>query len=124
MINPFPNQDPALEAAIASALKDLASHQADSDEYAKAVDQLTKLYKIRNASLQAYSEAEKFKNEHSLELERFSIEEACNELPAWRRVSPETVLTVAGNLAIALIVVKYEQTGVISSQVRNFIRKF
>ena len=43
--------------------------------------------------------------------------------PFYARVSPDAVLAVTGNLVIALIVVKYEQTGVISSQVRNFIKK-
>jgi CHASE3 domain sensor protein len=40
-----------------------------------------------------------------------------------KRVDPNTVLTVAGNIFIGLAVIKYEQTGVISSKVMSFMKK-
>lgn len=123
MINPFPYEDPDLDAAIASAHSDLKSLSAETDEYQKAVDQLSKLYKLRNDTLKHYQEAQEFEHKHSLELEQQDYLEEQNELPFWKRVSPDVVLTVAGNIAIGLFVVKYEQTGVISSKVMSFMKK-
>jgi hypothetical protein len=123
MINPFPHEDPALTAAIASAHSDLKSHSADSAEYAAAVNQLTKLYNIQNNLLQAYQTAQQFEHEHSLNLERLGLEEAAAEKKFWERISPDTALTVAANLAIATLVTKYERTGVIRTVIKDFIKK-
>jgi hypothetical protein len=40
-----------------------------------------------------------------------------------KRVDPNTVLTVAGNLAIGLAVIKHEKTSVITSKVWSFLTK-
>jgi len=40
-----------------------------------------------------------------------------------KRVDPNTALTVAGNLAIGLAVVKYERTAVVTSKVWSFLTK-
>lgn len=40
-----------------------------------------------------------------------------------KRVDPNAVLTVIGNLAIGLTVLKYEQTGVITTKVMQFLGK-
>ena len=40
-----------------------------------------------------------------------------------KRVDPNVVLTVLGNLAIGLTVLKYEQTGVITTKVMQFLGK-
>lgn len=88
MFNPFSPEDQALDEAIAEVLTDLKSHTSETDEYAKSVEQLTKLYALRS-----------------------------------KRVDPNTLLTIAGNLLIGLAVIKYEQTGVITTKVWSFLSK-
>lgn len=123
MINPFPIEDPDLDAAIASAYADLKAHRADSTEYAAALNQLSKLYKLRNDALQHHQDAQQFELKHSLEVDQHEYEIEQNDRPFWQRVDPNTALTVTANLAIGLIVVKYEQTGVIRTVVRDFMKK-
>lgn len=85
----FRQEDPALDAAIASVYKEMNAVNADDPVYAKSVEQLAKLYALKN------------------------------EKP----VDPNTVLTVIGNLAIALIVVKFERTDVITTKLFSFLPK-
>lgn len=48
MFTPEPtDNDRALEKAIADVFDELDLHRSDEDEYAKSVDQLTKLYKLK-----------------------------------------------------------------------------
>jgi predicted ATPase len=124
MINPFPIEDPALDEAIASAYADLKSHSADEEGYQKAVDQIVKLYKLKNDALQAYQDAQQFEAKHMLELEQQEYQVSQDGRAFWKRVDPNTALTVAGNIAIGLAVIKYEQTGVVSSKVWSFMKKF
>lgn len=88
MINPFNPKDQALDEAIASVYSDLAGFTAETDEYQKAMNQLTALYALRE-----------------------------------KRVDPNVVLTTLGNIGIALAVIKYEQTGIVTSKVFQFLGK-
>jgi thiamine biosynthesis lipoprotein ApbE len=45
--NPFKQEDPALEAAIANALADLKRDESSDETYAKTVNQLVKLYGLK-----------------------------------------------------------------------------
>lgn len=123
MINPFPIEDPTLDEAIASAFADLKSHNAASDEYQKTVDQISKLYKLKNEAYEGYQNAQEFELKHQLECDQNAYQEELRELPFYKRVDPNTALTVAGNILIGLAVIKYEQTGVISSKVMTFMKK-
>lgn len=123
MKNPFSIEDIALDEAIASAHSDLANYGAETDEYQKAVDQLSKLYKLRNDNLQSFQDAQLAEATHMLQADAQAYSEEQDELPFYRRVDPNTVLTVAGNILIGLAVIKYEQTGVISSKVMSFMKK-
>lgn len=88
MFKAFRQEDPDLTEAIASAYRDLAGCDADSEEYQKIVDQLVKLNSLKNQGL-----------------------------------DPNTLVTVAGNLAIGLVVIKYEQAAVITSKIWSFMKK-
>lgn len=88
MFNPFKQEDPALEAAIASVFKDMETMNADDDDYDKMRKQLSELYALKP-----------------------------------KGVDPNTLLTVLGNIAIGLSVLKYEQTGVITTRIRDFLVK-
>lgn len=123
-MNNLPFEDPALDEEIARVYLHLQQFSAEDEEYRNAVDQLSKLYKLKSEHNKLKLELQMHNHKHSLEVQQ--MENAQAELAKssfFTRVSPDAVLAVAGNLAIALIVVKYEQTGVISSQVRNFIKK-
>ena len=52
--NETPKDEP-LEAAIAQVLSEMESLTADSPEYAKMVDQLTKLYSLKPKKAQGFS---------------------------------------------------------------------
>ena len=136
-MNPFDHEDSALDEAIASAFTDLRHHTADSEEYQKTLTQLSKLYAIKRETAQLTLQAqqataadEMSNYQHELEIERHQLacdqqtyeREQCN-LPWYKRVDPNTAVSVAGSLLTAVIVVKYEQTGVISSKVMSFMRK-
>lgn len=47
MFDAKPNEDDKLQDAIDEVYSEMAGSQSDSDEYAKMVDQLSKLYKLR-----------------------------------------------------------------------------
>lgn len=89
MFNPFRQEDPALDAAITSVFKEMTTLTSDDPEYAKMVEQLPKLYALKNE----------------------------------KQVDPNTVLTVVGNLAIAILVVKFERTDVITTKLFSFLAK-
>lgn len=47
MFNPFRPEDPALDEAIAEVLQDMKGNHSYEDEYQKSVEQLTKLYALK-----------------------------------------------------------------------------
>lgn len=46
-----PDEESGLEKAIDEVLREMASRASDSDEYAAMVDQLTKLYKLKEIDI-------------------------------------------------------------------------
>lgn len=81
-----------LDEAIDSVLAEMASVNADSDEYAKMVDQLVKLYPLK-------------------------------ETEAKRKVSPDTMALIAGNLLGIMLIVGHERAHVVTSKALNFVTK-
>lgn len=81
-----------LEEAIELLLQELKGFRADEPEYAKIVEQLTKLY-----ALKAIDKPD--------------------------RVSKDTLATIFGNVGIAVIIVMYEQKGIITSKVSHFLMR-
>lgn len=86
------NEDSKLEKAIAELHHEMNSVTGDSEEYAKMVDQLTKLYSIREQS-------------------------------APKKVSPDTLLLVGGNLAGIAMIVGHERAGIVTSKALSFVMK-
>ena len=123
MFNPFAHEDSDLDAAIASAYSDLKSFSADEEGYRNAVSQLKELYALKHKTAELTLKSQESYAEHQLEQDKNAWAEEQESRPFFKRVDPNTALTVAGNLAIALFVVKYEQTGVISSKVTSFMKK-
>lgn len=88
MFNPFQQEDPALEKAIADAYYDLEDLDAQSKAYKSAVAQIVKLNSMRP-----------------------------------KRIDPNTLLIVLGNIYIGHKVLKHEQTGVIVTKLWQFLSK-
>ena len=123
MFDPFNTEDLALEEAIASAYADLKAFSADEEGYQKAIDQITKLYALKNQTAQLSLQAQQSHAAQQLAEDQNAWMEEQDSLPFYKRVDPNTALAVAGNLIIGIAVIKYEQTGVISSKVMSFMRK-
>lgn len=124
MFNPFDREDSDLDAEIARVYTHLTKFSAEDEEYQKAVDQLSKLYALKNNIAQLSLQAQQSYAAHQLACDQNAWKEEQDDRPFYERMDPNTVATVVGNLAVALIVIKYEQTGVISSKVMSFMRKF
>lgn len=137
MFDPFSIEDTDLDHAIASAFADLKSFSADEPGYERTVEQLKELYAIRNKMVElnlrsqesaAEQQLDAVKHQlavdqHQLACDQNAWSEEQDSRPFWKRVDPNTALTVAGNIAIGLAVIKYEQTGVIGTKVMSFMRK-
>jgi hypothetical protein len=122
-VTPFPTEDFALDEEIARVYTHLNNFQAETEEYQQAVDQLSKLYELKNKQNKLALELHQHADTHAIAQQQMDAQYDAENRPFYARISPDAALAVAGNLVVALIVVKYEQTGVISSQVRNFIKK-
>lgn len=141
MFDPFNHEDRDLTAAITRAHRALDDLKIESEEYSDALSQLSNLYRIQREQAQLNLQAQReyasqqlaesqFNHtvehdnaQHQLACDQNAWQEEQDQRPFWRRVEPSTALTVAGNLAVALLVVKYEQRSVISTQVRHFMQR-
>lgn len=123
MFEPFNIEDIDLDAAIASAFDDLRQHRADSDEYRKTVDQLMKLHELKNSVAQLNLNSQTAFAAQQLAEDQNAYQEEQDARPFYQRVDANTVFTVVGNLLIGVLVIKYEQTGVISSKIFSFMKK-
>jgi hypothetical protein len=85
-------QPTALDTAIDEALAQLAGIKVDTDEYTKTMDQVTKLYKLK-------------------------------EQTTPKRVSPDAMVLVAGNLLGIVLILGYERAHVVTSKALGFVLK-
>lgn len=90
----YSKTDERLEAAIETIFIEMAGHESDSDEYLELLDRLQRLYAIRQ-----------------------------NSTKPRRTISPDTALTVAGNLAGIALIVNYEKLNVVTSKAMNLLLK-
>lgn len=91
-IRNLPREKTGLERTIDSLLNDMSSTMSDTEEYAQMVDQLCKLYPLR-------------------------------ETDSPKRVSPDTLAIVGGNLLGILMIVGYEHSHIMTSKALNFVLK-
>lgn len=152
MFTPFEHEDPDLTAEIRRIHSHLSHLNPDTDEYVKTARQLSALYALRNdlaqlnlKAAESYASAQLDSDKHQLAVDAHQLDTEKHQLaveaqqlvhdesrwqeeqaerPFYARISPDTALTVLGNVAIAVIVIKYEQTGVIGTKVMSFMRKF
>lgn len=92
MFNAKKQEDHGLQTVIDELIDSMHDEDKGSVEYARKVDQLQKLYSLK-------------------------------EKPSEKRVSPDTLAIVAGNLAGILLIVGAEKTGVVTSKALQFLLK-
>lgn len=88
---PPPEKTP-LDEAIDKLHSEMSTHRGDTEEYAKMVKQLTKLYSLK-------------------------------EINPPKRVSPDTLLIVLTNLFGIFMIIRHEETNVMTSKAMNFVLK-
>lgn len=123
MFTPFDHEDHDLDDAIANVYDDLKKFKSHDDEYQQAADQLTKLYSLKNQTAQLNLQSQTSAAAQQLANDQSTWKEEQESLPFYKRVDPNTVATVGANIVVALLVIKYEETRVISSKVLSFMSK-
>lgn len=88
----MPKESSGLEKAIDTVFSEMSGHSTDSPEYAKMVEQLSKLYSLK-------------------------------EIDSPKRVSPDTLAIVAGNLLGIVLIVGHERAHVVTSKALTFLLK-
>lgn len=88
----FATKPSVLDAVIEEALAQLSGINVETEEYARKVDQIAKLMKLK-------------------------------EQNAPKRVSPDTLAIVAGNLAGIVLILGYERAHVVTSKALGFVMK-
>lgn len=123
MFDPFDHEDFDLDAAIARVYSYLMNLDPESKEFQATTDRLTDLYALKNqaAQLNFQAQTEAVTQKRAFAESQWEAELATR--PFYQRIDPNTALTVVGNILIGFAVIKYEQTGVISSKVMSFMKK-
>lgn len=132
MTNPSHGFDSeSITTAIESAMAQLQKTDVNSEEYAKIVANVAKLNKIR---LEISEDSREWDvKQQNLELERATqAQRAELELAsqiheqeraaAPKRVSPDTVATVAANLIGIVLILRYERFEIIGSKAIGFVK--
>lgn len=94
--NFFKEESSIIDEPIIRVLNAMNTEDLDSEEYSKLVDHLDRLNQIRNEDIKTRTR---------------------------RKVSPDTMAIVAGNLLGILIIVAYEHNHVMASKATNFVLK-
>ncbi len=82
-----------LNEAITDAFAEMRGHNSDTEEYANASAQMIKLMQLKD------------------------------ELSSKKRISPETLATIGGNLAGILLILNFEKANVVASKALGFVMK-
>lgn len=92
--NKTPVEPTVLEKQIEKALLELDGHEADSPEYKLIVEQIEKLHKLKDPVREPK-----------------------------KRISPDALLMVGGNLAGILLILQHERVHVVTSKALGFVLK-
>lgn len=82
-----------LQKTIDALHAEMAGYDGYTEQYAQMVDQLSKLYKLRD------------------------------DLKSSRRVTPDTLATIGANLAGIFLIIRHERVNVIASKALSFVPK-
>lgn len=112
---------PTLDEAIINALRSLEKDDPVTDDYAKVVDQLTKLYKMKE-----------IENNYDLKLQEMNHNVAhgevehdlkSRELDNFDRLSKAQLATILANLAGIAVIMTHERTHIIVTKAFGLLSK-
>ena len=116
--NPSPNT--SVENAIQQVLDALAMLDPESEEYAKATDQLVKLHRLKQEDGKLNLETHSLLHKQKLEERQTEHQEL---LDAKRKpVSTDTLVLAGANLLGIIAIVAYEQKHIWGSKAAGFIK--
>jgi predicted nucleic-acid-binding protein len=121
------NANTGLKKAIADVLNEMQSLTADTPEFAKCVEQLDKLYKIKNSKkeLNHKIKIETLELNHKMEQDEkehlLNVDEHISKKKI--KFSPDTLLAVAGNLVGIVAILGFEKANVVTSKALGFVTK-
>lgn len=118
---------PGYKKAIADIYVEMESLTADSPEFAKCVEQLQKLNKIKLEEKELKHKIRMDQNELNLKKEENERSHALNveELASKKKIkfSPDALLAIAGNLAGIATIILFEKSNVMTSKSLGFVMK-
>lgn len=118
-----------LEEAIDRIMSKMAGIEPDTKEYAAMVDQLTKLYKLKETDVKlqlqefdAISKREEVTSSSELKQAELTLKQEETEFRK-KRVSPETLAIIGGNIAGIVLILGYEHVHVVTSKALGFVMR-
>lgn len=117
-----------LNEAINAVLTAMQDERPGSKEYAALVDQLTKLYKLKeidiNLILKQYENDDKQRTaELNAEVIELDIEDKKRQMKLPLGLKPETVAIIAANLLGIGLILQHERLNVVASKAIGFVSK-
>lgn len=118
----------ALNQAIDDLIAAMQKEKAGTLEYAKLVDQLIKLYKLKEIDINSVLKEAEFLNkqqqqEAETELKRLDIRQKLKEMKLPFGMKPETVAIIAANLLGIVLILNHERLNVVTSKAMSFVKK-
>ena len=118
----------ALNQAIDDLIAAMIKEKAGTQEYAKLVDQLIKLYKLKEIDINAVLKEAEFLNkqqqqEAETELKKLDIRQKLREMKLPFGMKPETLAIIAANLLGILLILNHERLNVVTSKAVSFVKK-
>lgn len=102
-----------LEDELTRLLSEMSNHNPDTKEYAEMATQFVKLHGLTSGE-----------SEYGDMVDQLAKLYKLKEFDTKKRVSPDTLAIIAGNLTGIVLVLGYERAGVITSRAFNLIGKF
>lgn len=118
----------ALNQAIDDTIAAMLKEKAGTPEYAKLVDQLTKLYKLKEIDINAVLKEADFLNKQQMqetetELKKLDIRQRLREMKLPFGMKPETVAIIAANLLGIVLILNHERLNVVTTKAMSFVKK-
>lgn len=109
-----------LDKAIADVLTELDTLSSDSDEFAKATDQLVKLHKLKVEEGKLNLEANLALEKHTLEKRQQAHQEQLDTSP--KPVGRDTLVLAGANLLGIVLIVGHERAHIVTSKALGFVK--
>ena len=118
----------ALNQAIDDLIAAMQKEKPGTQEYAKLVDQLIKLYKLKEIDINSVLKEAEFLNkqqqqEAETELKKLDIRQRLKEMKLPFGMKPETVAIIAANLVGIALILNHERLNVVTTKAVTFVTK-